>query len=615
MCGIAGVISKGNVSVEIVSNMVKVMEKRGPDGSGILNNTDGNCVLGHARLSIIDLSENAHQPMSILDGRFTITFNGEIYNYKELKEDLNKKGACFASDSDTEVILWGWYYYGKRFVNELRGMFAFCIRDEELKITYLIRDRLGIKPLLYSIKSDTLVFASSVKAMIASGIIEKKINKSAIYDILTMGAVAQPRTIMDNVLSLMPGTILTIKKDLIIESDSYWSVSDIQTDLSLIKTNFQEIVEKTRVLLEEACRFHLVADVEVGSFLSGGVDSTAITALMTKISGQRINTFTIGFENNRGLKNELIEAAIAAHHIGTNHHEIILSGQNVADDFGGFIDAIDQPSIDGLNTYWVSKVTSKNIKVALSGLGADEAFAGYDSFLMMKKASEAPPNIIDRFMGKLYSIHQNRYTSKARFLALSPKLREVFFRTIMNDDEVIDLLSNDYKQNYKKGHFKDFVLSLNTNSEDPVNQYSKFELQGYLLNILLRDADALSMANGLEVRPVFLDHKLIEFALSIPANVKLKHSVTKTVLKEATKDLLPPDFFERKKSGFSLPMYDWINRELKSKIYDCFKSTTALNYFEPKALNFLLQNIQNPFYANRIWLLLVTITWIQNNIE
>ena len=350
MCGIAGIIGtkadKGRVS-----DMVRAMYRRGPDDYGVYINEKQNSCLGHARLSIIDLSSNGHQPMHILDKRYSIVFNGEIYNYKEIKRELEKRNISFRTESDTEVILWGWFVWKEALLEKLRGMFAFCICDRDLDKTYLVRDRLGIKPLVYHVSNGNIVFASSLSAIRASGLVDNKINQQGFFDLLTIGAVAQPRTIIEGINSVPPGTIITIEDNLRFSIKKYWDFSTVEKLRSSIDIlDYNSIVTQTRSMLEEACKYHLVADVPVGSFLSGGVDSTVITALMTKNTTQKIKSFTIGFENESFLKNELSEASIAAEFIGTDHTEVILTSHDILESFDDFIEAIDQPSIDGLNT-------------------------------------------------------------------------------------------------------------------------------------------------------------------------------------------------------------------------------------------------------------------------
>lgn len=614
MCGIAGIISLKIIPTESLNKMIVALNKRGPDGSGIWANEEKNCSLAHTRLSIIDLSHNANQPMSILNGRYWITYNGEVYNYKELRTDLEAEGAIFKSDSDTEVILWGWHFHGSSFLGKIRGMFAFGLRDEHRKRTYLVRDRIGIKPLVYHLNKDKIVFASTISALLASGEVEKRIDNLAIFDLLIMGAVAQPRTIIEKTLALEPGSIVIVNDSLEVAKERYWDLSEIGLQPKIDKS-FNYVALELRSKLEEACRYHLISDVPVGSFMSGGVDSTVITALMTRLSGKQINTFTIGFESKSNFIHELEQASVAARYLGTKHHEVILKGSNVADDFDKFIDSIDQPSIDGLNTYWVSKVTSNVVKVAISGLGADELFAGYDSFLMVKKASESKSTMLDYVLGTLYDHISNRFTFNAAIKISDRKFREAFFRKILKEGDIRPLLSDTYREQLNPDHFKKYVAAITTLSEDSVNQYSKFELQGYLLNILMRDTDSLSLSNSLEVRPIYLDHELVEYVLSLPGEIKLRNQITKVLLKEATKDLLPPGFFDRKKTGFSLPIYDWINNELKSIVLDTMSSSSSLDFFDQKAMIRLTKNISNPKYTKVVWLITVLTAWVTKTLK
>ena len=615
MCGIAGII--GNyVDISNVAGMVKAMRRRGPDDSGTWINEDHSCSLGHTRLSIIDVTPDGHQPMHILNNRYSIVFNGEIYNYKEIKVELEKHGVLFNTKSDTEVILWGWHIWQEKIVDKLRGMFAFCIWDEYNRKAYLVRDRLGIKPLLYYFSKQHLVFASSLNAMRASGKVKSKISSKGFFDILSTGAVAQPETIIDEVYCVAPGTILTIQDGLKQSKRTYWDLSKVEPHRELIgDMDLKSVIHRTRILLEEACQFHLVSDVPVGSFLSGGVDSTVITALMAKCSTQKIQSFTIGFEDEEYLQNECHEASIAASYIGTDHTQVILNGNDILGNFDDFIESIDQPSIDGLNTYWISKIAKNQVKVALSGVGADEIFAGYDSFLMMENADRRNATGLEKVLGKMYPMFPNRLTFQSCFNVAEPLERLSFFRQIMKSSRIKKALQAPYKLDYSSNHQLNYIESLKTESNDPVLQFSKFEINGYLKNTLLRDTDALSMSQSLEVRPIFLDHKLVEFAMAIPGAMKLKNGVTKYVLKEAASDLLPPNFFNRKKKGFSFPISSWINTILKPRITDILNSSKSSEYFQKKYLQYLIKNIDDANLSSEIWLIFVFLSWINKIIE
>lgn len=326
---------------------------------------------GHTRLSIIDLSPAGRQPMMHGDGRFWITLNGEIYNYQELRRQLENEGAVFATHTDTEVILAAWARWGIDAVHRFRGMFAFGLWDRQERRLVLVRDRLGIKPLLWAEVPHGLVFASELKALLASGLVDPVLEPRGILDLLATGSVCQPGTMIRGVRNLEPGTCLVVEPDSRRESIRYWDAVASVTALrpELAKFSYADAVCMVRDRLEEACRYHLVADVRVGSFLSGGVDSTAITALMTRQMTEPVKSFSVGFENIGEFRHELDAARLAADHMGCDHTEVIISGRDVEDTFNDLIHTIDQPSHDGANTYFVSRAAHGNVKVVLSGLG------------------------------------------------------------------------------------------------------------------------------------------------------------------------------------------------------------------------------------------------------
>jgi asparagine synthase (glutamine-hydrolysing) len=627
MCGIAGMFGK-IATPEKVDQMVAVMHRRGPDDSGTWKSDNQGVVLGQARLSIIDLSSGGHQPMILQAGnvqddkRLVITFNGEIYNYKELRGELESQGAKFRTHSDTEVILWGWKIWGKATLKKLRGMFAFAIWDEDKQVLTLARDRMGIKPLLWSQNNGTVVFASSLGAILASGEVRKVLSEQGLYDYLLQGAVLQPRTMIKNVWALEPGTMMEFKARSKVDFDEgvsqkYWSLErneDMACELAAM--TYEDQVKITRKKLEEACKYHLIADVPVGSFLSGGVDSTAITALMTRLSGEKIKSFSIGFSKETGMQDELSEAQTAAGHIGTDHTEVILSGRMVSENFHDFIETLDQPSVDGLNTYWVSKVTRANgVKVALSGLGGDELFAGYDHFRWAfdNEGRVANPisTLLDRGLLALY--HHLPYSrqpfERCRYLLpLSESL--LTLRRFMSEGQLQQSLSSLLKCGYREGHLLNYINNLDIRGTDAMQVITKYECRNYLLNTLLRDADALSMGHGIEARPIFLDHHLVELALALPADSKWKKGTPKAILKDATKDLLPAGFFERRKTGFTLPTYYWLENELKDHYQSAVELASCLQCFSPRFLS-LLRSKHEPRSIRRFrWQIFVLLNWM-----
>lgn len=620
MCGIAGMFGKHS-SKSKIQLMVTALSRRGPDCEGIWMSADGQLSLGHTRLSIIDLSVAGNQPMHSSDGLRTIVFNGEIYNYKEIRKELQSQGVCFKTHSDTEVILEGWKIWGAETPKRLRGMFAFAIFNREKNSLTLVRDRLGIKPLLWQKTIGGLVFASTLKAMFASGEVRRVLNEKGFYDYLIWGAVCQPRTMIRNVQALEPGTMIEFKvgdesRQLDISDGivtRYWSLErdDILAQ-ELKEMSYNEQVKLTRQKLEEACRCHLVADVPVGSFLSGGVDSTAITALMSRQTSSPVRSFSIGFPVETGMQNELTEARSAADFIGCDHTEKILTGKEVASHFDDFIDSIDQPSTDGLNTYWVSKVAHENgLKVALSGLGSDELFAGYGFFgYFLDSFLPGNPSWLDRLLAYTYSIHPHDKVNRNAFLKVASTNEKLStIRRKMCNREMRNSISPKLIENYSNNHALNNIAALNIDDIDPIAMTTRYECQHYLLNTLLRDADALSMAHSLEVRPIFLDHLLAEFAISLPANSKWGDGVCKAIIKDAAEDLLPPNFFKRTKTGFTLPINYWMEHELSDRFIAALTTEKARMFFSDTFLKDMMRTKSSK--KRMMWQLLVFLNWVE----
>ena len=601
---------------DVILKMIKALGRRGPDDFGIWCDNEASITLGQTRLSIIDLSQTGHQPMISYNGRWTIVFNGEIYNYKDLKRELSILGAKFISQSDTEVILWAWQIWGKQAPIHFRGMFAFAIWDSLEKTLTLVRDRMGIKPLVWANVNGSFIFASTITALLESGIVSPILNEEAFFDLLSLGAALQPRAIIKGVKMIDPGCMMIIGTNGNITTETFWELKRNETlAQELSQINYDVQVNKTRQLLEDATQYHLVSDVSVGSFLSGGVDSTTITALMAKLSPNPIKSFSIGFENGRELQNELRYAKIAADFIGCDHTEFILTGKDVAEAFDDFISVIDQPSADGINTYWVSRVAKNYVKVALSGLGGDEIFAGYDHFGWFTNQAPKSRTIVDRFTRSLYfhypwlKILSDGFVRTAEPIELLSILRRQ-----LTDGEILSSVQSHLAEKFKEGRIQDYIrLKLEMSNPDKIYLATLYECQGYLLNTLLRDADTLSMGNSLEVRPVLLDHKLVEFALALPSTSKWRNGKPKAVLKDAASELLPSDFFNRRKTGFTLPTQRWLNNELKERFKDTLNSKRATDFFTLKFLQQTTTKMDDARYNSSAWMIFVFLEWINAN--
>jgi asparagine synthase (glutamine-hydrolyzing) len=614
MCGIAGMFGEG-ASREKVQRMVDALRRRGPDDAGVWMDDKGQVALGHARLSIIDLSAAGHQPMTSSDGNRTIVFNGEIYNYQELRKELEMGGATFQSHSDTEIILWGWKIWGHDTPSRLRGMFAFAIWNQLDRSLTLVRDRMGIKPLLWFQNTHGLLFGSTLKALLESEDVPPVLNEQGFFDYLCYGAVCQPQTMIQGVNALPPGVMMTIDQKGKIQTEKYWSLErNIQMTHELALLPYNEQVERTRSLLEESSRYHLVSDVPVGSFLSGGVDSTVITALMARQSRYPIKSFSIGFVNGTDLCNELTEARSAAEYIGCDHTEIILSGTEVVDALDDFVVSLDQPSVDGLNTYWVSKIAKQYVKVALSGLGGDELFAGYGFFGRFSPGYLAEKSSwMDHVQAFAYRLWPHRWTEERFYRTAPPRDKLSIIRRMCTDSSIRKIVSPRLKQLFVSNHAQRYIAGLDIYDDDQIAQTTRYECRHYLLNTLLRDTDALSMAHGVEVRPMLLDHNLVELALALPATSKWREGIGKAVLKDASKDLLPVGFFERKKTGFVLPVGRWLDNELHERFMYVLQERMANQYFDKRFLKHLI-HMGSKWYGHKVaWSVFVFLMWCRAN--
>ncbi len=571
MCGIAGILSpqaslarahsnesNTNNSAEPAdikqrASRLKAMQDalvhRGPDDKGAFFSSSYQAALAHTRLSIIDLTEGGHQPMSCPNRRYTITFNGEIYNYKKLRTQMEYDGEVFRSTSDTEVILKLFISKGPACVQLLRGMFAFLIWDEQEKTAFAARDAFGIKPFYYLKAGDSLIFASELRAVLASGYSSRKISNRGVMSYLLKGTVAEPDTAIKNIKLLPAGTYLTWSAGKT-KLHRYWNL-----DFSVNHFSRPKAVEVTRTALEHSIRAHLVSDVPVGIFLSGGIDSTALVAIASKLSKKQINTYSIAFENPEW--NEADIARRVAKHFGTNHTEFLMTADIARPLFDQFLLDIDQPTIDGFNTYCVSKLASEaGEKVVLSGLGGDELFAGYKSFEIlpeMVRKSELLANF--RFLVKplsktLYKVLSPRQRRIADALNNSESLTAAHqsLRGIFSISEAYELTKIICKKAPKE------ILVSEPNHPSQADNISHLELSNYLRNQLLRDSDVASMAWGLELRVPFIDRVFIEQISAISADIRLQQG--KQLLIDCVPEL-PTWVVNRPKQGFRFPFDEW----------------------------------------------------------
>ena len=597
MCGIAGIYQsklgpeETNLQIE---KMTTAIRRRGPDGEGKF--VDHDIAFGHRRLAIIDPTDSGLQPMR--RGHLTITFNGEIYNFQEKKNFLISKGLSFSTQTDTEVVLALYEYFSLDFVHHLDGIFAFALYDHRQKTLVCVRDPYGVKPFLYTQNARGFFFASEMKAILAGGLIEKKINERAMAELLSKGSIRQPMTLVENVNWLMPGRMM-ICKGSYVETTDYFKLSQRKAH----PVDEKNRVEQFESELTQSIHEQMLSDVPLGAFLSGGIDSSLIVALMKKKQTD-IQTFSVGFDPkySQDQYSESSDAMQVAKHLQTNHHEIMLEDNSVKPLLRDFVRDLDHPSIDGLNSYLVSQAAASKLKVALSGTGSDEILGGYSWFQTMQKYECR--SWVSKFKDAVKGLDFNRRYGQ--------------LHSVFSD---LNVLAGDL------GRFKP-----NSVSEDPfefsetLKRVSGFVITGYLRNQLLADIDTTSMACGLEVRVPYLKPSLVDLALNLPREMRVSSgeigyppdsyagSGVKKILIEIGKKHLPEDFPYRQKRGFSLPMKSWI----KSIWFDELRELLSEETVSRRGLFNVNQvsNLQNRFLEGQVpwtqvWLLMVIELWFQ----
>ena len=617
MCGINGIVSFN--SSENLSAIVKVMNDalahRGPDDEGVFS--EQGIALGHRRLSIIDLSAAGHQPMISRSGNLITVFNGEIYNFREIKNELDDPS--LQTDSDTTVLLAAWEKWGEACLSRLNGMFAFAIWDKLKKQMFIVRDRLGIKPVYYSGNHNQLLFSSEVRGLLASGKVERKIDQSSLHEYVRYQTVHAPRTILSDVKMLLPGSLLQIDTHGVVER-RWWKP---QVKIEDTAQSYTNVCKQTRALFKAAVERRLVADVPFGAFLSGGIDSTAVTGMMTEVSGTRIKTFNVAFD--RSEFSEAVYARSIAKKFNTDHHEIVLTPQHFLEQLPAALDAMDHPSGDGPNTYVVSKATKNaGITMALSGLGGDELFAGYDIFkrafsLQQKKWIFNVPRFARSAGGKLLKSLKPGISSEkiAEVLALDKVDFPSYYplsREVLNSSVASRLVGESGRAKFPASSDIYGELSY-PEATHFLSTVSLAEMTSYMQNILLRDADQMSMAHALEVRVPFLDYELVNYVLNVPDRMKYP-STPKKLLVDSLNDLLPAEIVNRPKMGFTFPWKEWMKTELRDF---CVNSLEYLS--QNQIINGSeLMTLWNRFLADdpnitwsRVWHLVVLGHWMKKN--
>ena len=562
MCGIAGIYQYkkeiGEAGLrEIIGKMNHSQFHRGPDDGGIFIDGKNGVALGHRRLSILDLSAAGKQPMS--RDAVWITFNGEIYNFLELKKELETKGYKFKTKTDTEVILALYVEYGEKSFAMLRGMFAFGLWDEKNQKNFLVKDRYGIKPLYYYASNEKLVFASTVKALKNSGIVPIQKNQEAYIGFLLFGSVPLPLTTLKNVFAVPAGHYLEINSRGDKKLVKYYNLLD--AFLKKSNDNFEMAKNKIKNLLEESIKSHLMSDAPLGVFLSGGLDSSAIAALSAEAlreggAGRKISTLSIIFDEPEFSEQKY--QRLVVDRIKSNHKEIKITKEDFKNGFEEIFRAMDQPTIDGVNTYFVSRVAKQaGLKAVLSGLGSDEIFMGYHYFRIVKfvrLAQKLIPGFVFSLLPKKGKWGRLQWLKEKHPFYSYIALRGIF--SPVKTAEILKIDENEVWAVVKK--LLDILPSekeLEKLSAPDLQSY--FDLNFYMANQLLKDTDFMSMAHSVEIRVPFLDHVLVEYLSSLPVKVKLRGEINKLLLVESVKDLLPQEIFNRPKMGFTFPFQKW----------------------------------------------------------
>lgn len=577
MCGICGTysIESGKPAERTeIERMCQTIYHRGPDDNGIY--IHDNVGLGIRRLSIIDVA-GGKQPISNEDGSIWIVFNGEIYNHQELRKLLIGKGHCFSTNSDTESVLHLYEEKGLEFVDELNGMFAVAIWDCRQKRLVIARDRLGIKPLFYAHHNGQFAFASEMKAIIQDNAFQREIDDDAVAAYFTLSYIPAPLTIFSGIRKLLPGHLIIVQ-DGKVDFRKYWDI-EFRADRSKKESQF---IEETMVLLQESVDIRLMSDVPIGAFLSGGIDSSTIVALMSNRSYDKVNTFCAGFGGETdGYLDERKYAKMVAHRYSTNHREYEVSPEP-----GGILEeivrAFDEPFADDstIPSYYVYKMAKENVTVALSGLGGDEAFSGYERYLGFKIRDiynriplSIRRNTIQRIVQALperpdghYTInHMKRFVRSADLPA-----DQCYFGFISIIDDPSILFANPDRYIQPIQAVQDLILSyFNAPKDvDDLNRVFYCDTKTYLPEDILAATDRISMHHSLEVRVPFLDHRLMELAATIPPEMKMNWFQKKYLLKKAVRELLPNDVLRHRKQGFVGPMTQWIRKDLKPFVFE-----------------------------------------------
>ncbi len=615
MCGIAGIFrSSGAISHDdgaAVQRMVELQRHRGPDDQGFFS--DSHAALAHARLSILDLSSAGRQPMADARGAVQIVFNGEIYNFKILRQELSDVGYAFRTQTDTEVLLNGYLCWGfESLLQRLRGMFAFALYDPSSMQgpqLFLARDRFGIKPLYYHQTASGLFFSSEFRALTESGLVPREPNNQALARFLQLGSVPGPDTMIKNILLLPPGHMLLVRGG-VASLKSYWSVTTAFLSPPRRQPSFRQAIAGVRQRLEESVRIHLISDVPTGVFLSGGVDSSALVALAGRRSGPALKTLSVVFDE--AAYNEAAFADVVAKHYHTDHQEILIKETDFFQNLPAFFQAMDQPTVDGVNSYSVSRAARQaGLKVVLSGLGGDEVFLGYSHFAKARWAGRIrsilgmfpyglQKRILNASIGLAREMGKGSYQKLSYLAGSGPEEAYLLFRGLFNPAQIRDLLGLteiELRSLCPIPRFGDIPSALGS-----AESVDLLEFMHYLPNQLLRDTDVMSMAHSIEVRVPFLDHPLVEYVAGLPLAYKMRSGIPKQLLIRALGNDFPKAVWNRPKQGFSFPMREW----LLKRSHELEEQSCENSWMDAKAVHIIWDEFRaSRLHWSRAWATLV----------
>ncbi len=621
MCGIAGILNLDHrepAAPALLTGMLRRIIHRGPDDEGML--VDGELTMGMRRLSIIDLADGK-QPIQNEDGRFSVILNGEIYNYIELRRDLESRGHKFRTNSDTEVIVHLFEEHGTECVHHLRGMFGFAVWDHQKHELFIFRDRLGIKPLYYSLQDNTLAFGSEIKSLLALPWINPTIDYAALNEFLSLKYVPAPRTLFQGIASLPSGHMISVRQGTV-EVKKYWDISFAE---KLDFVSEADAVDQLLEKLREAVRLRLRSDVPFGAFLSGGLDSSVIVALMSEQMDMPVNTFSAGFSGSDG-QDELPYARQVAETFGCNHHEVLVGAKEFLEHADQVMWHLEMPIADQATvaTHMVAALARKHVKMVLTGEGGDELFAGYARYVGETHASKfgwLPESLSAMIRGSAKRLPGLR-RQKIALHALLQKGEAARFSNwfpLFNGDAKRQVVAERFKSASTNmvASFEQYLKQCDAQS--PVERMLYVDSKTWLPDYLLLRGDKLTMANSIEGRVPLLDHEVVEFAAKLPAKWKLNGSTRKYLLKKVAAKLLPDEIINRKKQGFPIPIERWLKAEANEMMRDLL-STDTLNrreLFDPKVVSRLMQRHESGYadYSTELWGLMSIEIWQRQFID